>query len=236
MPSMETENSNVLRAEEIKLLANEAFKVYWANHAIAHARLEEYGSAIQDASRAIEVDPKYLKSGKSTTIYACAKEQDFLVIEVMAASVTCFTGITSSVFSSLPKEKQDCILTSSVNAALNDEFSSVRSAACRAFGVITCFPQIAQSAEILGKFIHAADINTRDPLVLVRIIASWALANIYDSLHHCINAVTSKRCFVDLKVASRLIVLLIECSLPLTKDSDKKGELRQRHLNYQETC
>ncbi|KAF5949492.1 hypothetical protein HYC85_011485 [Camellia sinensis] len=87
MPSMETENSNVLRAEEIKLLANEAFKavltmlifplaahkysqaidlysqaielhsesaVYWANRAIAHTRLEEYGSAIQDASRAIE--------------------------------------------------------------------------------------------------------------------------------------------------------------------------------------
>ncbi|KAI8010400.1 Serine/threonine-protein phosphatase 5 [Camellia lanceoleosa] len=83
MPSMETENSNVLRAEEIKLLANEAFKahkysqaidlytqaielhsentVYWANCAIAYARLEEYGSAIQDASRAIEVDPKYSK-------------------------------------------------------------------------------------------------------------------------------------------------------------------------------
>ncbi|KAL7217580.1 hypothetical protein ACSBR2_010937 [Camellia fascicularis] len=83
MPSMETENSNVLRAEEIKLLANEAFKVhkysqaidlytqaielhsenavYWANRAIAHTRLEEYGSAIQDASRAIEVDPKYSK-------------------------------------------------------------------------------------------------------------------------------------------------------------------------------
>ncbi|KAI8001691.1 Serine/threonine-protein phosphatase 5 [Camellia lanceoleosa] len=71
MPSMETENSNVLRAKEIKLLANEAFKaielhsenaVYWANRAIAHTRLEEYGSAIQDASRGIEVDPKYSKA------------------------------------------------------------------------------------------------------------------------------------------------------------------------------
>ncbi|KAI7980086.1 Serine/threonine-protein phosphatase 5 [Camellia lanceoleosa] len=70
MPSMETENSNVLRAEEIKLLANEAFKAHkysqaidlytqaielhsenavnWANRTIAHARLEECGSAIQD--------------------------------------------------------------------------------------------------------------------------------------------------------------------------------------------
>nr|XP_048327993.1 serine/threonine-protein phosphatase 5 isoform X1 [Ziziphus jujuba var. spinosa] len=80
---METENSNVSRAEELKLLANEAFKahkyaqaielytqaieinsqnaVYLANRAFAHLKLEEYGSAIQDASMAIEVDPKYSK-------------------------------------------------------------------------------------------------------------------------------------------------------------------------------
>ncbi|XP_004304496.1 PREDICTED: serine/threonine-protein phosphatase 5 isoform X2 [Fragaria vesca subsp. vesca] len=80
---MEANNSNVSRAEELKLLANEAFKahkysqaidlytqaieldsqnaVYWANRSIAHLKLEEYGSAIQDASKAIEVDPRYSK-------------------------------------------------------------------------------------------------------------------------------------------------------------------------------
>ncbi|XP_065851928.1 serine/threonine-protein phosphatase 5 isoform X1 [Euphorbia lathyris] len=80
MPEMET---NVLRGEEIKVLANEAFKahkyaqaidlytqaidlngqnaVYWANRAFAHTKLEEYGSAIQDASKAIEIDPNYSK-------------------------------------------------------------------------------------------------------------------------------------------------------------------------------
>ncbi|XP_052177951.1 serine/threonine-protein phosphatase 5 isoform X1 [Diospyros lotus] len=83
MPSMETENRNILRAGEVKALANEAFKahkysqaidlytqaieldsqnaVYWANRAFAHTRLEEYGSAIQDASKAIEIDHKYSK-------------------------------------------------------------------------------------------------------------------------------------------------------------------------------
>ncbi|MFS7939607.1 putative protein-serine/threonine phosphatase [Helianthus anomalus] len=35
--------------------------VYWANRAYSHTKLEEYGSAIQDASRAIEIDPKYSK-------------------------------------------------------------------------------------------------------------------------------------------------------------------------------
>ncbi|KAL6529476.1 Serine/threonine-protein phosphatase 5 [Orobanche gracilis] len=83
-PSMATEDStSTSRPEELKLLANEAFKahkyshavdlytqaielnkdnaVYWANRAFAHTKLEEYGSAIQDATRAIEIDPKYSK-------------------------------------------------------------------------------------------------------------------------------------------------------------------------------
>uniref|UniRef100_A0A7N0TLY1 Serine/threonine-protein phosphatase 5 n=1 Tax=Kalanchoe fedtschenkoi TaxID=63787 RepID=A0A7N0TLY1_KALFE len=79
---MEVDNGS-FRAEELKLLANEAFKahkygqsielytqaielnsqnaVYWANRALAHTKLEEYGSAIQDATKAIEIDPKYSK-------------------------------------------------------------------------------------------------------------------------------------------------------------------------------
>ncbi|PPR98681.1 hypothetical protein GOBAR_AA21987 [Gossypium barbadense] len=35
--------------------------VYWTNRSLAHTKLEEYGSAIQDATKAIEVDPKYSK-------------------------------------------------------------------------------------------------------------------------------------------------------------------------------
>ncbi|KAL3502844.1 hypothetical protein ACH5RR_037293 [Cinchona calisaya] len=83
MPTMEPENSNLSRAEELKVLANEAFKdhkfaqaielytqaievnsdnaVYWANRAFAHTKLEEYGSAILDATKAVEIDPKYSK-------------------------------------------------------------------------------------------------------------------------------------------------------------------------------
>lgn len=76
-------NSDSERAEELKVLANEAFKankfaqsidlyskaidlnsqnaVYWANRAFAHTKLEEYGSAVQDATKAIEIDPTYSK-------------------------------------------------------------------------------------------------------------------------------------------------------------------------------
>lgn len=63
---------------------------------------------------------------------------------VRAASITCFAGMTSSVFICFTKEQQDFILSSLVDAAVRDNVPSVRSAACRAIGIISCFPQVCQ--------------------------------------------------------------------------------------------
>lgn len=52
-----------LYTQAIELNGNNA--VYWANRAFAHTKLEEYGSAIQDASKAIEIDPRYSKVSSS---------------------------------------------------------------------------------------------------------------------------------------------------------------------------
>lgn len=49
-----------LYSQAIELNGDNA--VYWANRAFAHSKLEEYGSAIQDASKATEIDPKYSKA------------------------------------------------------------------------------------------------------------------------------------------------------------------------------
>lgn len=35
--------------------------VYHANRAFAHIRIETYGSAVEDATEAITIDPKYVK-------------------------------------------------------------------------------------------------------------------------------------------------------------------------------
>lgn len=45
--------------------------VYWANRAFAHTKLEEYGSAVQDATKAIEIDPKYSKVNSSWVFLTC---------------------------------------------------------------------------------------------------------------------------------------------------------------------
>ncbi|TYH22002.1 hypothetical protein ES288_A04G091400v1 [Gossypium darwinii] len=71
---MKVLTSHELKKSKTKLMKNlKAIElnsqnaVYWANRSLAHTKLEEYGSAIQDATKAIEVDPKYSKE-KPTTL------------------------------------------------------------------------------------------------------------------------------------------------------------------------
>jgi tetratricopeptide (TPR) repeat protein len=52
---------------------NSSDVVYWANRAFAHTKLEEYGSAVQDATKAIEIDSKYSKVFFDTTIILLAQ-------------------------------------------------------------------------------------------------------------------------------------------------------------------
>eukprot|EP00850_Spirogloea_muscicola_P015963 SM000126S26339 [mRNA] locus=s126:264791:269283:- [translate_table: standard] len=54
--------------------------IFWANRAFAHTKLEEYGSAIDDASRAIELNPGYIKGyyRRGTAYLAMAKLKDAL--------------------------------------------------------------------------------------------------------------------------------------------------------------
>ncbi|KAL6290189.1 hypothetical protein ACE6H2_007699 [Prunus campanulata] len=117
--------------------------------------------------------------------WLCWKVVDQLV---RAATVTCFAGITSSVFISFSKEKKDFIPSNLVRSAVNDDVPSVRSAACRAIGV--------------------------------RITASWAVANICDSIRHCIDDFALKQSGGSPEI-SKLFTLLTDCPLRLTKDGDK---------------
>ncbi len=41
---------------------NPANAIYYSNRAFAHIKLENYGSAIADATKALEIDPKFVKA------------------------------------------------------------------------------------------------------------------------------------------------------------------------------
>eukprot|EP00270_Netrium_digitus_P000145 TRINITY_DN10163_c0_g1_i1.p1 TRINITY_DN10163_c0_g1~~TRINITY_DN10163_c0_g1_i1.p1 ORF type:complete len:491 (-),score=96.34 TRINITY_DN10163_c0_g1_i1:178-1650(-) len=96
------ETVNLQRAEELKKLANQAFQehkfikavelyteavevspknaVLWANRAFAHCKLEEYASAVEDATKAIEFDSGYVKGfyRRGTAYLAMGKFKDAL--------------------------------------------------------------------------------------------------------------------------------------------------------------
>ncbi|KAF8114014.1 hypothetical protein N665_0043s0084 [Sinapis alba] len=136
---------------------------------------------------------------------------------VRSTVVTCFAGITSSIFVSFSQQERDFVTSSVINAALHDKSPSVRSAACRAIGVVSCFPETSLSVGIYEKFILAVEANTRDPLISVRVTASWALANVCEALRYHVN----DRSFEGSNTTSQVVDSLIECALRLTEDGDK---------------
>jgi len=58
-----------LYSQAIELNSSNA--VYFANRAFAHTKLEEYGSAVQDATKAIEIDPRYSKVSDDASATSC---------------------------------------------------------------------------------------------------------------------------------------------------------------------
>ncbi|XP_062195572.1 uncharacterized protein LOC133898826 [Phragmites australis] len=149
---------------------------------------------------------------------------------VRTASLTCFAGMTSDVFFSLPEKNRDYMTSSCVHAALSDAVPTVRSAACRAIGIVACFPQILSSPSLPGKFIDAIEFNTRNSSTPVRVTASWALANFCSCIRfRALEVHTDPSAGVLNKPT---ISLLVEIALRLTKDGEKVKSNAVRALGY----
>uniref|UniRef100_A0ACD5ZV57 Uncharacterized protein n=1 Tax=Avena sativa TaxID=4498 RepID=A0ACD5ZV57_AVESA len=149
---------------------------------------------------------------------------------VRTASLTCFAGMTSDVFFSLPVNKRDYLTSSSVHAALSDTVATVRSAACRAIGIVSCFSQILLSPSLPGEFIEAIEFNTRNSSTPVRITASWALANLCSSIRFRALELQGDPSTGILDKST--ISLLVEIALRLTKDGEKVKSNAVRALGY----
>ncbi|CAO2176465.1 unnamed protein product [Urochloa humidicola] len=151
---------------------------------------------------------------------------------VRTASLTCFAGMTSDVFFSLPENKRHYVTATSVHAALSDAVPSVRSAACRAIGIIACFPEILASPSLPGKFIDAIEFNTRNSSTPVRVTASWALANLCSCIRFkALEVHTDPYGGVGI-VNKSSISLLVEIALRLAKDGEKVKSNAVRALGY----
>uniref|UniRef100_A0A0D9X4H4 DUF4042 domain-containing protein n=1 Tax=Leersia perrieri TaxID=77586 RepID=A0A0D9X4H4_9ORYZ len=147
---------------------------------------------------------------------------------VRTASLTCFAGMTYDVFFSLPESRRDYVTSSSIHTALSDAAPAVRSAACRAIGIVACFPRILSSPSLPGKFIDAIEFNTRNSSTPVRITASWALANLCSSIRFRALDTNPSAGVLDKSAIS----LLVEIALRLAKDGEKVKSNAVRALGY----
>ncbi|KAG2576745.1 hypothetical protein PVAP13_6NG069300 [Panicum virgatum] len=117
-----------------------------------------------------------------------------------------------------------------VHAALSNAVPSIRSAACRAIGIIACFPEILSSPSLPLKFIDAIELNTRNSSAPVRVAASWALAN----LCSCIRF-KALEVYIDPSAGvlnKSSISRLVEIALRLAKDGEKVKSNAVRALGY----
>ncbi|CAK9199437.1 unnamed protein product [Sphagnum troendelagicum] len=138
---------------------------------------------------------------------------------VRGAALTCFAGLTAAVFCGLPTLKQEYILSAVMDAASSDDAPAVRSAACRAIGVIVGFPQVSRNKENLTMIINIIKTTTGDPCALVQITASWALANLCDVLGSNVETTSSQEAQQILETIS--LASLAECTFRAMKSGDK---------------
>lgn len=134
---------------------------------------------------------------------------------VRGGAITCFAGLTNAVFCDLPDRMQDYIRTIVLITAVQDEAPSVRSAACRAIGVLISFPILVARDDFLKAAMDVIILSTSDVAITVRITASWALANICDALRSA--AESESVC----SVSSTALTDLAECAIKLSKEGDK---------------
>ncbi|KAH6556049.1 hypothetical protein KP509_1Z208300 [Ceratopteris richardii] len=129
--------------------------------------------------------------------------------------MTCFAGMTFSVFCNLSEQQRSYTISTVFEVAKVDESPAVRSTACRAIGVLVNFPTLITRTDILASAMDLIINSTRDASLVVRITASWALANLCDSLR-C----TSEEKNVELS-AGMTFQVVAECAMRLSKDNDK---------------
>lgn len=167
--------------------------------------------------------PEYGKRNESVEVNCWDESlQDYLPLLVThssalvrAEAITCFAGLTYAIFCTLSEEKRNFLTWTVLEMAAKDESPSVRSAACRAIGVLISFPALISRTDVLASAMDVIMHSTRDTSIVVRITASWALANLCDALRSA--SENDTLC----NVTSLPLTALAKCAMRLAKDSDK---------------
>lgn len=100
---------------------------------------------------------------------------------VRSAAIGVLGSVPDTVLLQLPPRVQQRIVDVLTAAAAREAVAAVRSAACRAVGVLCTLDSTPRTPSRLEPFIAAMAAAARDAAVSVRITASWAAANLCDN-------------------------------------------------------
>ncbi|PNH12673.1 HEAT repeat-containing protein 6 [Tetrabaena socialis] len=100
---------------------------------------------------------------------------------VRSAGLACLGELPEPVFSGLALPLQQRLLALLSAAAGSDTVPAVRAAACKSLGLAAAFPAVLAASQLSGQVTRALLAGLRDPVLSVRIAASWAVANLCDA-------------------------------------------------------
>ncbi|KAI7902841.1 armadillo-type protein [Cokeromyces recurvatus] len=108
---------------------------------------------------------------------ASIHEQPF----IRAAACDCFASMPQETFELFHYRHQRLIITLLLSLVV-DENIHVKGAACRALGIFILFPSLREDPMFVSDMAKSILSQKEDKAILVRIRASWAIANLCDAL------------------------------------------------------
>ncbi|EPB90414.1 hypothetical protein HMPREF1544_02780 [Mucor circinelloides 1006PhL] len=141
--------------------------------------MESYASAIHESGEFTQQNVSWWQTVIENYLQKAATNED--APSVRAAACDCFASMSRDIFETFHYRYQRLAVTLIFSLA-SDTDANVRAAACRALGVFVLFPSLREDPLFFSDMLKAILLQKDDKTILVRVRASWAIANLCDAL------------------------------------------------------
>ncbi|CAO3627309.1 unnamed protein product [Mucor fragilis] len=141
--------------------------------------MESYASAIHESGEFTQQNVAWWQTVIENYLQKAATNHQ--VASVRAAACDCFASMSRAIFETFHYRYQRLAVTLIFSLA-SDTDANVRAAACRALGVFVLFPSLREDPLFFSDMLKAILLQKDDKTILVRVRASWAVANLCDAL------------------------------------------------------
>ncbi|KAI8640594.1 armadillo-type protein [Parasitella parasitica] len=141
--------------------------------------IESYATAIHESGDISPENVLWWQTIVESYLQKAATNQEMPSVRVAACD--CFASMSKDIFESFHYRYQRLAITLIFSLA-SDADPNVRAAACRALGVFVLFPSLRDDPLFFSDMLKVILLQKDDKTILVRVRASWAIANLCDAL------------------------------------------------------